>query len=478
MHSIFFIIIFILVVLLIFAIYNVYVLRKTRTNYEYQIEQLLLTRSCVFKLLSKATESLQNSVDLHTFLNYYTDYAIRSVEAESAAFFSYDHKNDTLKIEVLLGEFPTLIDVPSDKISLVTSSPEKIKKYLLETKFNLKNTPFVEVIQQKHALKFESDELERRLHFKIYDCKNMMVIPILEKRNIFGIIVLANKRTSKNFDQEDFDIAKNLAEMAGLTIDHIMSFEDIQEKISIDNQLKNAMIIQRHLMPEKKYECELFNIEVFFKPVFRIGGDYYDFMEIDANHIGVLIADVSGKGIPAGLVMATTRSLAAVLFPGELSPKNAIVKLNEKLVDLVPEGMFVSINYGILNKNTGEAVFACAGHDPMLRYNCHTEKIERCNNENGMVVGLVENYIFADAIQDHKVDLFPGDTLLQYTDGVTEAINKEGQEFTFEKLRRTFEYSAEKSASENIKYIVNRLTNFIGTQQQNDDITIMVIKVK
>lgn len=440
-------------------------------------KRLMISRECVLKLLDKANESLQDSVELPAFLHYFTEYASRSMNTQSAAFFQYNSKERLVKAEAIVGVFPTLINVPQKMLNVLTSSPGKLQAYLYNTSFSLAETPFAESILQQYAIKMDKKQVEERIRYKVFDCWGMMIIPVTAQNRVFGVLVLANKFEHGEFTDEDLDLAKNLSEMAGITINHILSFEDLQDKMLIDNQFQTAEIIQSHLLPENIHISDKYEFAVHYQPAYRLGGDYYDFIEVDDDHIGILVADVSGKGIPAGLVMATTRSLAAVLTRGELSPRRVLIQLNNYLHRLIPENMFVTVSYAVLNKNTREIVCARAGHEPLI---CCFGQKGMCvlGGGKGMVVGMVDDEIFSQSLENESYQLEPGDMVLFYTDGVTEAHNPDGEEFGRQRLGRILDTVKELDACNAMECLIHRITRFMEDEAPYDDITLVLIKVK
>jgi sigma-B regulation protein RsbU (phosphoserine phosphatase) len=382
-----------------------------------------------------------------------------------------------VKAAAIAGVFPTLINVPQKMLNVLTSSPTKLQAYLYNTSFSLAETPFAETILQQYAVKMDKQQVEERIRYKVFDCWSMMIVPVTAQNKVFGVLALANKVDHAEFTDEDLELAKNLSEMAGITINHILSFEDLQDKLLIDNQLQTAEIIQSHLLPENIHISDKYEFAVHYQPAYRLGGDYYDFIKVDETHIGVLVADVSGKGIPAGLVMATTRSLAAVLIPGELSPRDALIKLNNHLHRLIPENMFVTISYAILNTETGELVCARAGHEPLM---CYFKQRGMCmlGSGKGMVVGMVDDEIFSRSLENESYQLESGDVVLFYTDGVTEAHNPDGEEFGRQRLGRILDTVKELDACNAMECLIHRINRFMEDEAPYDDISLVLIKAK
>jgi len=289
------------------------------------------------------------------------------------------------------------------------------------------------------------------------------------------VLVLANKEKNKKFKEDDVHLAVGMSETAGITISQLLSIKEIQEKRKIDQQLKTASIIQKHLLPQSVPKLEKFDIATHYKPAYQIGGDYFDFVDVDNEHLGIVIADVSGKGYAAGLVMATARSLLAIIALGKRSPSDVLVKLNRYLIKLIPEEIFVSITYAILNKKTRKLVWARAGHEPLI---CTSigKKPKVLGGGNGMVVGMLEGEVFKHSLSEETYTLEPGDVVLFYTDGVTEANDINQTEFGIERLISAMRSVTKMSAQHAVELIVHKINRFVHDTPPYDDMSLVLIR--
>jgi phosphoserine phosphatase RsbU/P len=433
-------------------------------------------RDCVLNLLGKSTQMVRDALDKGTFLNFYADYSAQSLSAQSAAFFSYDTQNKTVKAEAVIGVFPTLLNAPQNKIDMISYSPGRLRDFLINTAFSLSETPFASAIKNQHTTIFDEKYIKENVPYLVIDCWTMMIIPTYANNTVVGVLVVANKKGHAQFNTDDLKLADRLAEMASISLSHILSFQEMEDKRRMDTQLQNAAIIQHHLLPQNipKYDsCEL---SVYFQPAYHLGGDYYDFIQIDDEHLGIIVADVSGKSITAGLVMATARSLVTVLSPHQLSPASVLCALNTHLLQLIPEEMFVTMSYAILNTKTREMITARAGHEPSLR--CSPLHEACClSNQSGMVLGMVDNTIFAPTIEDVSCRLEPGEYVLFYTDGVTEAHNDRNEEFGRNELAASLRSVTKMDADSAMNFIVQRIKRFTQGHSPYDDITLVMVRV-
>ncbi|MBF0319298.1 MAG: SpoIIE family protein phosphatase [Nitrospirae bacterium] len=251
--------------------------------------------------------------------------------------------------------------------------------------------------------------------------------------------------------------------------------EATRAKEHIDSELKIAHEIQmsflHKLFPPFPDRVE-FDLFATIMPAKEVGGDFYDFFFIDEAHLCFIIADVSGKGVPASLFMAMTKTLIKAQTAVGLSPDEILFNVNRNLAKENNVNMFVTIFYGILNTDTGEVEFANGGHNPPLLYKKDTAELIPLET-GGIVVGILEDGITFDK---GTVTMAEGDFILMYTDGVTEAINERDEEFGEERLMRLLRDNHDKTIRALVELINEEVAEFSGTQPQFDDITLMVLK--
>jgi sigma-B regulation protein RsbU (phosphoserine phosphatase) len=206
-----------------------------------------------------------------------------------------------------------------------------------------------------------------------------------------------------------------------------------------------------------------------------ISGDYYDYIELGTSNFGVVIADVSGKGVPAGLLMAMCRSSLRSVAPGEASPSKVMASINRQLFPDIREDMFISMTYGILNTDAGSITLSRAGHEPALLFRRETGKVEPLRSP-GLALGIDSGTVFERVTRDQETILKSGDCLLFYTDGVKEAMDVHEQEFGMTRLSEVFRIAAPLGAETILTRIQEELQHFTGEAPQGDDITLVAIE--
>jgi len=252
--------------------------------------------------------------------------------------------------------------------------------------------------------------------------------------------------------------------------------ETTAAKERIESELKIASEIQMGILP-KKFPAfpdrTEFDIFATIKPAKEIGGDFYDFFFIDQNHLCFVIADVSGKGIPAAIFMAVTRTfIKAIATPG-ISPGELLTKVNEELCIGNDSNMFVTVFCGILDTKTGEIMYTNAGHNPPLIIQ-DGKQVKWLEGERNIFIGAMEQVNY----KTDRIVLHTGDALFMYTDGVTEAMNEREEQFTSEQLEKDVIDLQDKPIQEIVDGIMEKIVSFAHSVSQSDDITMMVIEFK
>lgn len=253
--------------------------------------------------------------------------------------------------------------------------------------------------------------------------------------------------------------------------------QEMIEKERISRELEIAREIQANMLPDAYPVCESFELAGSYCSAKEVGGDYYDFIEFDENHIGVVIADVSGKSLPGMLVMLLTRDIVKRFTRNLKSPAEILIDVNNELLKNIKKGMFVTMFIGILDKREGTFNFASAGHNPLIYVRAADGKSDLIKTK-GFPLGMMPGKVFEKRIESASVKLKPGDFVIQYTDGINEAQNEAGEEYGLDRFVETLESNHAMAADELTKEILRHHQMFVGKAEQYDDITLLSLKYK
>jgi len=249
--------------------------------------------------------------------------------------------------------------------------------------------------------------------------------------------------------------------------------EQIIQKEIMERELGRAREIQQSMLPRALPRLEGFDLGALMIPARAIGGDLYDIIRLDEDTLGIVIGDVSGKGVPAALFMALTQSMIRALARADRTPDEVLVRVNRHLHEMNAGGMFVTVFYGILHRKKREFVYVRAAHEYPLLWNQGGELIP-IREDHGLPLGLFPMPI----LEKQTLALPPNSTLVLFTDGVTEAMDQAGEFFGLERLTASVPGCVDTSAQGLCHYLVEKLTDFHGDTPQSDDITVVVVKTK
>ena len=299
--------------------------------------------------------------------------------------------------------------------------------------------------------------------------KSEMVAPIISNDGVIGAFDLESDRLNA-YTEDDLEILRLLTSQVAIIIEKVRLHEEVVEKKRIQAQLDIARQVQLELLPADDPVVEGFDISAYVFPTEEVSGDYYDWVRIYQDQIGIVVADAVGKGIPAALLMAFLRASLRSGIQTGFAPHVALGNVSELLRESIEDNQFITAIYGILDSTNGSFVFANAGHNPPLRVKGNGEY--RYIPYGDLPLGM-----FADQhYHQHFLRFEPGDVVVIYTDGVTEAANPGGEEYGQERLAKRVLEGIELPAKKMIEHIRKGLADFTEEKFLEDDGTLFIIK--
>jgi phosphoserine phosphatase RsbU/P len=284
------------------------------------------------------------------------------------------------------------------------------------------------------------------------------------------------------------DVQSNdqLGELAGSFNEMTGSIEGLlqtaAEKKRLEEELRIARAIQMSLLPRGPLDVEGLGITALCVPAREVGGDYYDFFHLPGDRLGILIADVSGKGTSAALYMAELKGLVLALSQRYESPRDLLIEVNRIISEHLDSRSFITITYAVIDLDLGAMTFCRAGHTPLifLPGPASPAPAVRVLTPSGMVLGLrIDGAAekFAELLEEERIDLSGGDVIVLYTDGITEAMNPDSDLFGDTRLSRIVEEHGHLESGELRERIMREIEAFVGTADQHDDMTMILLKV-
>jgi serine phosphatase RsbU (regulator of sigma subunit) len=247
------------------------------------------------------------------------------------------------------------------------------------------------------------------------------------------------------------------------------------EKERMSRELEIAREIQASILPLQYPSATEFQFAGVYRSAKEVGGDYYDFIDLGSNQLAFLVADVSGKSLPGMLVMLMVRDIIKRFAPTAKDPADLLCQVNRELLQVIRKGMFVTMYYGVLNKNSGELNFASAGHNPLILFRESGDKPEIIRTK-GYPLGIMLPGPFAQRMESKKLVLSKNDWVIQYTDGVNEAHNLADEEYGIDRLLETVHKAKTLSPLSLVDFLLARQMEFVGAATQYDDITLVALK--
>jgi len=301
------------------------------------------------------------------------------------------------------------------------------------------------------------------------ETRSEMVVPISSQDRIIGVFNLENNRLNA-YHQDDLELAEAFASLAAVSLERARQYEEILGKRKLEEEISIAKRIQQSFLPRKKPQLSGFDISGVNLPSEQVGGDYYDFIPIIENQMGIAIADVSGKGIPAALIMASYRASLIAEIRNNYAIRSIMFKVNNLLYESTEPENYVTALYGVLDTKNHIFTFSNAGHNPPILRHANGEMEEL--TQGGVALGVFENSKY----EERPLGLAGGDVMVFYTDGVTEAENRQEEEFGIERLKQVIENSCQSNARRIRDEIYDAVRDFADGLPQSDDITLIVVK--
>ena len=303
-----------------------------------------------------------------------------------------------------------------------------------------------------------------------------LLIPIVLENKVNAVLGIGKKENLQAYTVKDVELLEIMGRQIGITIDNAMHHEDIVEKERLAEEMKLGRQIQMNLLPHTTPNIPGLSVEGLMQPAREIGGDYYDFITLpNKDELSIVIGDVSGKGVAAGLLMAMAKTAIHTLSQEQTSPKEILMRTNSILNQHVGGQKFMTMLYFRWNDLKKTLSYSSAGHEHILFFHAAENKVEAIQS-GGFMLGMVAD--ISQFLEDKSITMHPNDKIVLYTDGVTEARNPQEEMFGLERLIDIVTKNTGKAATELMNTVKEEVYSFIGTREQYDDITLVVMEAK
>lgn len=419
-------------------------------------------------------------VEIEPLLEKVLYYALRTTGGASGAVYLYDSGDATLRARAVSGIFPPLVAPLSEDIEHAVSKSQVVEK-AVRTEIVTKGRGIVGEVADLGVPVLARDA-ERDARIPVHGpsflrVRSVVAVPMRFRHRVMGVLVAANRIDGRPYSPSDLNLLQALADQASVSLYYALLREELDAKRRLDHDLAVARRIQQMLLPREVPASDRADFAAVNVPAQEVGGDYYDFIQVDADHVGVAIADVSGKGVSGGLIMSVCRSVLRARAPGCLSPAEVLRSLNRVLSGDLGEDMFITALYMILDTRTLELTLARAGHEAPILHRPSGRGLTRIESP-GIGIGIGDPELFDGVIRDARVRLMPEDVVLLFTDGISEARDEAGTEFGVDRVMETLVLNPGAPASALIVALQNRVHRFTNGRPPHDDLTLVVTRIR
>ena len=429
-------------------------LRATNNHFISELEKYAyFSKMELHKLeqLIEATKNVNSTLELEKLLKVILDTALHIVDGDRGTLYLVEEEKGELWSKVFIGSEHFTIHLPMGKgiagYVAATGDTINLSDAYLDPRFNPK-------IDKKTG----------------YRTKTVLCMPLKNKDDkIVGVLQLLNKHKGF-FTRDDENFIRALSIHAAIAIENARLYEEEKAYRQIREEVRLAAKIQLDLLPKTFPAINGYDIAGKTIPAQEVGGDYFDFIPLDNRHLAICLGDVSGKGLPASLLMANLQATLRGQSFGKCSPKDCLSRSNTLLYRSTSPDKFVTFFYCHLDIKKHQLTYSNAGHDnPFLL--THTKKIKRLK-KGGIVLGVLDKYPY----EEESIIFQKGDILVIYTDGIAEAMNSKGEMFGEDRISALLRKNQNTASEKIIDNIFEAVKKFAGTAPQSDDITMVVVK--
>lgn len=404
-------------------------------------------------ILNEIATAISSTLSMSKLMDLIVDKCIKHLNVEQCALMIFDEANTDVPYRTIVKRVE-----PTSNNAYSYSLTAELIAWMIKNKKPLKIN---DLKNDKRFLMLEREDIS---------LKNILCVPLTFHGKMIGIIYVVNKKDNKMFTDGDERLLSIISGQSAQAIENSRLLKEEQNYICIQEELRMAKEIQINLLPKKIPKIPGYDIAAINIPESEVGGDYYDFIYLSDFKIAFCLGDVSGKGLPAALLMANLQATLRGQSFVNNSPKDIIRMSNLLLFNSTDIRKFATIFYGILDYKNHQINFCNAGHENPLHLDSQNKFKELVTG--GTVLGFLEDLNYFD----ERIKIEKGELIILYSDGITEAMNKESDPFGSENLRRIIKENSSKRSEEIIEKILSSVQKHTKGYPQFDDITLLVIK--
>lgn len=417
-----------------------------------QVSQVVVSQNTLADILESIVHLMPILVGIDSCAIYLWHEEDQTFHAETVFSGSTQLDNELVGLRYQTGQFP-LLDTVIERDELMASR-------LDDPQMTMNGWPNL-----THFL--PGDELNEQY---MPDTSWILGVPLSVKGDVYGVMLAAEANVPPSFHERRQEILSGVAQQVSLAIQNDRLTREMVEQERLEQEITLARQIQRTFLPSRLPKTPGWDLDVDWQTAHEVGGDFYDLIKLGPNKLGIVIADVSDKGMPAALYMTVTRTLIRAFVRETTSPARLLERVNRLLVVDSQDGLFVTAVYALLDLQDGTLRYANAGHNLPLLIHAGSREVEPLP-KGGMALGVLT----ASKLQEYTIDICPGDQLVFYTDGISECFSPSGEMFGEKHLIQALTTAPTESAAEVIAYINQVLADFRQGTPLPDDSTMVIL---
>lgn len=405
------------------------------------------------EMLYQLSQAFNSSLDLDQVLNRVMDEVIIATHAERGF---------------------VMLKAPDGKMAFRVARGID-QKTIYDPRFQVSLSIVDQVSEQGQPILTSDAQTDARFSMRqsvmILGLRSILCVPLIRKDEVIGVIYVDNRIQAGIFSQSDLELLTAIASNAAIAIENARLYQVAVEKGRLEKELQMALQVQASLLPTETPKVPGWEFAARWQPAQQVAGDYYDFIQEKDGDLSVVIADVSGKGMTAALFMALSRSLVRASLDLARTPARGIYHANQLICRDATQSMFITVFYAWLSAQNNQVTYVNAGHNPPLL--CHSgARHMKELTLTGRALGLLTSSTYTQ----QTVELEVGDYIVLYTDGVTDALDANEKPFGMQRLRQVVQGMCKAPAQEILNAVVQAVSDYTGTADPYDDITLVVIK--
>ena len=427
----------------------------------------------VLDFMLEINNSISIESNMDKVLEIVIESAVKNTAADAGSVFLVDEIDQSMiKQKIAIGLLPPLFIVPpgySDNmeklVDIVHSTPILIGESIIGKAVERGRNYFI-----RDALAEESMKQNHKEGTLLY-ISSLMVVPLIISGRVLGTLVLAKTHPDKKFTDIDYNHIRTFSDYAALTIDNIYNYHELIEKSELHREIRIAADIQKNLLPGTIPDTKGLSFAAFTEAARGVSGDYYDFFRLSKNKSAIIICDVVGKGVPASLLMIMIRTIIRLAASQKRDASQILTILNKAIIGRTEADQFATMSFLIYDESKREVAYSNAAHLPLLMFKNEEDSFLEIDTP-GLPIGIESTVSYEQKI----ITLEKDDILALYTDGITEARNKNNKEYSQYSLQRVIKNEARLSPAKIVDSLKLDLKNFVGDRRQHDDQTLLILK--